>query len=122
MAPFVYIVDDDEAVRDSLALLLTSSGMTVRSFSSAKEFLAHGGDQAEGCLVFDLHMPEMSGVQLLKFLRARGNALTALAISGRRDQATDAELEREGAFAILSKPFDDKQFLALVQRALDGAS
>ena len=115
----VYVVDDDEAVRDSLSLLLTCSGFAVQNFASARDFLEYCGGRSDGCLIFDLHMPEMSGAQMLRHLRADGNSIVAIAISGKRDQATDAELKRDGAFAVLSKPFDDEQFLALIRKVLE---
>lgn len=113
----VYIVDDDEAVRDSMRLLLESSGFVARDFASADLFLqADSGDM--GCLLLDLHMPGMSGVELLRLIRARGVKRPVIVISGRRDPAQDADVWAAGASALLSKPFDDQQLMELIAQAL----
>jgi len=116
--PLVYVVDDNRAVRDSLVSLLTSNGITVRSFASAKDFLTRRAQGAKGCLVLDLYMPELSGLELLRLLRARGNTIPVIAISGRRDAVLDAALKRESVMAILSKPFNDEELLDLIDAAL----
>jgi len=114
---FVYIVDDDEAVRDSLRLLLESNDIEIRDYRSADDFLqADAADMA--CLLLDLHMPGTSGLELLRLLRARGMMLPVIVVSGRRDGALDADVRAAGATAILSKPFDDKVLLELLQKAL----
>ena len=115
--PPVYIVDDDEAVRDSVRLLLESSGFVARGFASAGLFLqVERGDM--GCLLLDLHMPGISGIELLRLLRSRGMTRPVFVISGRRDPVQDAEALAAGASALLSKPFDDQQLLDLVAQAL----
>ena len=115
--PPVCIVDDDEAVRDSIRLLLESSGFRAREFSSADLFLQ--ADTADtGCLLLDLHMPGISGVELLRLLRSRGMRRPVIVVSGRRDPVQDAEVWAAGASALLSKPFDDQQLLDLVADAL----
>ncbi|HUO01296.1 MAG TPA: response regulator [Rhizomicrobium sp.] len=116
--PLVYVVDDNRAVRDSLVSLLTSNGITVRSFASSKDFLTRRAQGAKGCLVLDLYMPELSGLELLRLLRARGNTIPVIAISGRRDAVLDAALKRESVMAILSKPFNDEELLDLIDAAL----
>jgi two-component system response regulator FixJ len=115
--PPIYIVDDDEAVRDSLRLLLESSGFIAREFASADLLLNTNIDDM-GCLLLDLHMPGISGLELLRLLRARGLKHPMIVISGRRDPVQDAEALAAGASALLSKPFDDQQLLDLVTRAL----
>lgn len=114
----VYIVEDNRAVRDSLVSLLTSNGIAVRSFAGGQDFLARRVLAARGCLILDLYMPELSGLELLRLLRARGNKIPVIVISGRRDAILDAALKREGVLAILSKPFDDGELLRLIDRAL----
>jgi len=116
--PLVYVVDDNKAVRDSLVSLLTSNGIAVRSFASAKDFMARRGPVGPGCLVLDHYMPELSGLELLRLLRARGDKIPVIAISGRRDAALDDAFRREGVLAILSKPFHDEEFLGFVDQAL----
>ena len=118
--PPVYIVDDDEAVRDSIRMLLESSGFVARDFASADLFL-DSDMQDMGCLLLDLHMPGISGLELLRLLRSRGMRRPVIVVSGRRDTVQDAEVWAAGASALLSKPFDDQQLLDLVSRAL-GAS
>ncbi|HUE64126.1 MAG TPA: response regulator [Rhizomicrobium sp.] len=113
----VYIVDDDEAVRDSIRMLLESSGFPAREFPSADLFLQ--ADTADmGCLLLDLHMPGISGLELLRLLRSRGMRRPVIVVSGRRDPLQDAEVWAAGASALLSKPFDDQQMLELVADAL----
>ena len=113
----VYIVDDDEAVRDSIRLLLESSGFLAREFANADLFLK--SDIASmGCLLLDLHMPGISGLELLRLLRSRGMRRPVIVVSGRRDPVQDAEVWAAGASALLSKPFDDQQLLDLVAEAL----
>jgi len=116
-APAVYVVDDDEAVRDSICLLLESSGFVAREFASAELLLATEPGHM-GCLLLDLHMPGISGVELLRLLRARGIRRPIIVVSGRRDHVQDAEVWAAGATALLSKPFDDQQLLDLVAQAM----
>ena len=117
LPPPVYIVDDDEAVRDSIRMLLESSGFPAREFPSADLFLQ--ADTADmGCLLLDLHMPGISGLELLRLLRSRGMRRPVIVVSGRRDPLQDAEVWAAGASALLSKPFDDQQMLELVADAL----
>jgi FixJ family two-component response regulator len=113
----VYIVDDDEAVRDSIRMLLESSGFVARDFASADRFLDTDTDDM-GCLLLDLHMPGISGLELLRLLRSRGMRRPVIVVSGRRDTVQDAEVLAAGASALLSKPFDDQQLLDLVSQAL----
>lgn len=115
--PPVYIVDDDEAVRDSMRLLLESSGFIARDFASADLFLRADSNDM-GCLLLDLHMPGISGLELLRLIRARGVRRPVIVISGRRDPVQDADVWAAGATALLSKPFDDQQLLAMVLQAL----
>jgi two-component system, LuxR family, response regulator FixJ len=113
----VCIVDDDEAVRDSLRLLLESGGLVTRSYSSADAFLGAGA-QEMACLILDLHMPGTSGLELLRLLRNRGLSLPVFVVSGRRDPLLDAEVQAAGATDLLSKPFDDEVLLNLVLDAV----
>ena len=113
----VYIVDDDEAVRDSMRLLLESSGIDARDFASPELFL-HSDTSDMGCLLLDLHMPGISGLELLRTIRARGVRRPVIVVSGRRDPVQDAEVLAAGASALLSKPFEDQQLLDLIEQAL----
>ena len=113
----VCIVDDDEAVRDSLRLLLESGGLVTHSFPSADAFL-RAGRQDMACLILDLHMPGTSGLELLRILRKRGVSQPVFVVSGRRDPMLDAEVQAAGATDLLSKPFDDETLLKLVMDAV----
>jgi len=113
----ICIVDDDEAVRDSICVLLESGGLATRSFESADAFLKAGA-QDMACLILDLHMPGTSGLQLLRQLRRRGVSLPVFVISGRRDPMLDAEVQAAGATDLLAKPFDDEVLLSLVLYAV----
>src|ERR1043165_6845757 len=81
----IYIVDDDDAVRDSLRVLLESLGFEVKDFNSARAFLAQRSLDSTGCLLLDLHMPAMSGMDLLEHMRDSGTQLPTIVITGRSD-------------------------------------
>lgn len=115
----VYIVDDDEAVRDSTSLLLKSVGIVALDFPSADVFLEHFDPVSAGCILLDLHMPGMSGLELLELLHDRGIETPVIVISGRSDPVLNDLVKRAGAISILSKPSNDEDLLALVKKALD---
>jgi FixJ family two-component response regulator len=108
----VYVVDDDEAVRDSTCLLLESQDIAVRDFATPGAFLA--GFEARGarCIVLDLHMPEMNGLELLETLRGRGVTTPVIVVSARSDRIIDSQIRQAGVSAIFSKPYDDESLLA----------
>lgn len=121
MSWFAGIVDDDDAVRDSLRFLLESNDIPAQAFDSAASFLA--ADTSDmGCLVLDLHMPGMTGLELLILLRSRGMERPVIVVSGRRDPAQDSLVRAAGATHILSKPFEDERLLGLVREALAQAA
>jgi len=114
----VFLVDDDDAVRDSVSLLMRSAGLRTREFASAAEFLdAYDGKQA-GCLLLDVRMPAMSGLELQKELSRRGYALPIVFISAHGDIPMAVEALRRGAVDFVPKPFDDQELLAKVKLAL----
>lgn len=123
-APTVFIVDDDEAVRASLRLLLKSVGIAAQAFGSAQEFLASFDPARPGCLVLDIRMPGMSGMELQQHLNMRGAIIPVLFISGHGDVPMAVEAMKNGAFDFLQKPFRDQELIDRVQRALarDGES
>jgi two-component system response regulator FixJ len=116
----VHIIDDDDAVRDGLQMLLEMEGFAVRSYGSAPAFLATA-PAAYGCVVTDLEMPQMSALELMEDLRARGNLIPVVVMSGRFLPGTAQEAARRGAFAILDKPFDQETILAVVRSARQAA-
>ncbi|MGB5209498.1 MAG: response regulator [Gammaproteobacteria bacterium] len=114
----VFLVDDDDAVRDSVSLLMRSAELHTREFASAAEFLdAYDGKQP-GCLVLDVRMPGMSGLELQKELSNRDYALPIVFISAHGDIPMAVEAVRRGAVDFLPKPFDDQELLAKVRLAL----
>jgi two-component system response regulator FixJ len=114
----VHVVDDDEAVRDSMRALLESHGFEVRDYASAKDFLLGTPLQPMGCVLLDLHMPGMSGLELLDMLRARGSKLPVIAVTGRSDTALKERVVRAGALVLLDKPVADDTLLNSLMRAL----
>ena len=115
----VHIVDDDEAVRQSLAFLLGSAGLTVRLYDSASAFLAGLASVKSGCLVTDVRMPGMTGIELLQQLRSRACHLPAIVITGHGDVPLAVEAMRAGAVDFIEKPFDQEAILHAVQAALE---
>jgi two-component system response regulator FixJ len=115
----VHIVDDDEAVRESLAFLLGSAGLTVRLYDSASAFLAGLSAVKNGCLVTDVRMPDMTGIELLRQLRSRACNLPAIVITGHGDVPLAVEAMKAGAVDFIEKPFDEEAILNAVQSALD---
>jgi two-component system response regulator FixJ len=112
-------VDDDEAVRDSVQVLLESYGMTVRAFGSAEEFLAHAPSEP-ACLILDVHMPGMGGVALLEHLRDRSDRLPVIVITGRSDAGLRRRVERAGVAAMLDKPVEDEQLIGAIRAIFNG--
>lgn len=112
----VCVVDDDAPVRDSIQVLLESYGFAVRTFAAPKAFLAEFEPARTSCLLFDIHMPEMSGVELLEFVRARGVATPAIILTGRTDPTLEETARRAGAIAVLGKPVDDEKLVGLISQ------
>ena len=118
-APVVFIVDDDEAVRGSLRLLLKSVGLVPAALGSAREFL-HKYDPAQpGCLVLDVRMPEMSGLELQEQLNVLGAVIPVIFVTGHGDVPMAVEAMQAGAFDFLQKPFRDQDLIDRIQRALE---
>jgi len=115
----IYIVDDDSATRDSLRLLLECVGLEARGFPSSEAFLAGSQRAAEDCLVLDIHMPGMNGLELLEELRQRGDAVPVIVVTGRPSAASTLRAQAAGALAILEKPFNPAEILGLVRYALE---
>ena len=116
--PTVYIVDDDEAVRGSLRMLMRSVGLQAQALGSAREFLDAYDRRQSGCLVLDVRMPQMSGLELQQQLNQRGATIPVIFISGHGDVPMAVEAMQHGAFDFLQKPFRDQELLDRVQRAL----
>jgi len=117
--PIVFIVDDDEAVRNSLRLLVKSVGLTATALASAQEFLASYDPLQPGCLVLDVRMPGMSGLELQQRLNLRGAVIPVIFITGHGDVPMAVEAMQQGAFDFLQKPFRDQDLMDRIQRALE---
>jgi two-component system response regulator FixJ len=120
--PIVHIVDDDAAVRESLAFLLSSAGLAVRLYDSATAFMAGLPQLKGGCLITDLRMPGMTGLELLHELRAKACGLPAIVVTGHGDVPLAVEAMKAGAVDFIEKPFDQEAILGAVQAALDRAA
>lgn len=116
--PVVHIVDDDDAVRDSLALLLSSVGIDARQYQSADAFLEASPPDTPGCVVLDVRMPGMSGLQLFKEMNRRRMSWPVLFITGHGDVPMAVEAMRDGAFDFVQKPFRENELLERVQQAV----
>jgi two-component system, LuxR family, response regulator FixJ len=114
----VHIIDDDEGLRESLAFLLRTAALEVRSFDSAKAFLDALPDAALGCVITDVRMPDMSGIELLGRLKDLKIAVPVIVITGHGDIALAVEAMKIGAADFFEKPFDDDLLLASVRAAL----
>lgn len=116
--PTVYIVDDDSGVRSSIRVLLKSVGLPATTFASAQEFLAAYQPSQPGCIVLDIRMPGMSGLELQEELNERGAVIPVIFITGHGDVPMAVEAMRHGAFDFLQKPFRDQDLIDRVQQAL----
>ena len=114
----VVVVDDDEAVRASLQLLMKSVGLSVETHGSAAEFLAAYHQAQPGCLVLDVRMPGISGLELQEQLNLKGAIIPVIFVTGHGDVPMAVEAMQHGAFDFLQKPFRDQDLLDRIQRAL----
>ncbi len=103
----IYIVDDDDSVRDSARALLESYDHTVEDFASARDILLAFDQLVEGCMLLDLNMPEMGGIELLELLRSRGDTIPVIVVTAQNDTSVLDRARRAGAYAVLEKPVDD---------------
>lgn len=120
--PPIFIVDDDPAMRDSLAALLRSSGFHAEVFESAAAFLAHGGSGLNGCVIADIRMPDMDGLELQQELLRRGARLAVIIMTGHGDVPLAVRAMKAGAVDFLEKPFEEEALLDSVRRAVAQAS
>ena len=114
----VYIVDDDEALRDSLIWLLESTGLKSLAFDSAENFLAAYNPRMNGCLVLDIRMPGMSGLELHEKLLSMHSTLPIIFITGHGDVPMAVSALKKGAIDFIEKPFNDQEMVKLIRTAL----
>jgi len=119
--PTIIIVDDDEAVRGSLEVLLESHGFRVETFDSAGTFLESEAPSQVGCLIADIRLPGMDGLALQEELVRRGTRLRVIVVTGFGDVPLAVRAMKSGAIDFLEKPYDEKVLLAAVRRALEAA-
>ena len=117
--PIVYVIDDDDAVRHSLEFLLKTAGIEVRGFESAKAFLEMLPRIKTGCIITDVRMPEITGIDLLRRVKESGLDIPVIVITGHGEISLAVEAMKIGAVDFLEKPFDDDLLLASVRSALN---
>lgn len=115
----VYVVDDHEAVRDSLGALLDSVGLSVRSFASGREFLDAFDPSLRGCLLLDLRLPDVNGIELQSKLTDLGSKLRTVMISGHGDVPLAVKAMQAGAVDFIEKPYNDEVILSCVKQNLE---
>ncbi|MBL8774002.1 MAG: response regulator [Phenylobacterium sp.] len=118
----IYVVDDDEAVRKSLNFMLRAAGFLVRTYDSAADFLADAKDLGPGCLLTDVRMPDMDGLELLRRMKAQGLAFPVVVMTGHGDVPLAVEAMKLGAADFIEKPFSDEVLLAALGAARRGVS
>jgi FixJ family two-component response regulator len=117
-SPLVLVVDDDPSVRKSLTRLLASADYMVEAFASAQEFLARERHEGPCCLVLDVKMPGLTGIQLQEMLAATGRRMSIVFVTGHADVPTSVKAMKAGAVDLLTKPVDVKDLIAAIQRAV----
>jgi FixJ family two-component response regulator len=120
--PIVAIVDDEVSMLRALRRLLRSAGYTAATYTSAEEFLRSGVQQRIGCLVLDIQMPRMTGLELLAYLAASEVMLPIIVLTGLDDEQTRLRAAQAGVVAYLRKPVEEEALLEAIQRALASGS
>ncbi|MDR9423889.1 MAG: response regulator FixJ [Pseudomonadota bacterium] len=115
----VYVVEDDEAVRDSLELLLKSDGKPVQTYESANAFLKDYSDKMAGCIVLDIRMPGMDGMELQKKLNEKHSILPIIFVTGHGDVPMAVDAMKEGAVDFIQKPYREEALLEKIEAALE---
>lgn len=115
----VFVVDDDEAALDSLVVLLKSDGLKAKGFQSAHDFLATFDPEARGCVITDLRMPSMDGVELMRALKGAGCILPVIVITGHADVSRAVDAMKAGASDFIEKPYESEQILRAVRASLE---
>jgi two-component system response regulator FixJ len=113
----IHVIDDDEAMRESLAFLLASAGFTVKLFESATKFLEALPTLVVACVITDIRMPGIDGIELMRRVRASGHSFPVIVMTGHGDVPLAVEAMKLGAFDFFEKPFDDEMLIARVRSA-----
>ncbi|MEO8115339.1 MAG: response regulator FixJ [Phenylobacterium sp.] len=116
--PVVHVIDDDEAMRDSLSFLLEAASIPVRTYESAVQFLEQIDQLSPGCIITDVRMPEMSGLELVRKLKERGVRHPLIVITGHGDVPLAVEAMKAGVLDFLEKPFEEEALLHAIRTAL----
>ena len=116
--PTIYIVDDDDGMRRALTTLMTTVGYHAVPFARPREFLAKFDPKQPGCLVLDVHMPEMSGLEVQEHLNRSGSLVPVILITGQIDIPMVVQAMKDGAFDFLQKPFRNQELLDCINAAL----
>ena len=119
IAPTVFLIDDDQAVRDAVGLLLRATGLIVESFASATDFLKSDSIRRPGCLLLDVRMPGMSGLDLQKQMQEQGHHIPIIFMTGHGDIPMATRAMKAGAFDFIEKPFQGQVLLARIREALE---
>ena len=114
----IHVIDDDAAMRDSLAFLLDVNGFKVQVYESADAFLGGIGSEAINCVISDIRMPGMNGIELVRKLKGQGAVCPVILITGHGDVALAVEAMKAGAVDFIEKPFDDEALLGAIRAAL----
>ena len=114
----VHVIDDDDALRDSVRLFLVNEGLSVRTYGSANEFLASLDALQSGCVVTDVRMPGKSGMELLSHIASRGLSLPVIVITGHADVPLAVRAMKQGAIDLLEKPFKAEELIGAIRRGL----
>ncbi len=117
-APTVFVVDDDASIREALSSLIRSVGLQAEMFSSAKEFLQHQRPEAPACLVLDVRLPGLGGMELQRELAAGNHQIPIIFITGHGDIPMSVRAMKAGAVEFLTKPFRDQDLLEAIQQAI----
>lgn len=117
-SPTIFVVDDDPSMRRSLRRLVEAAGFRVETFAGAREFLATFRPRRKSCLLLDVQMPGMNGLELQRELTQRGAGIPIIVMSGYANPRMEADARRGGALAFLEKPFEEEALLESIQEAL----
>jgi FixJ family two-component response regulator len=116
--PVVAVIDDDDSFRVALVDSLSSLGYGARGFASAEDFIAAAGENSCDCVITDIHMPGMSGLDLKRLLSDQGSKAPVIMITARADQALESRVTASGAICLLRKPFESAALIDCLKRAL----